>query len=201
MKKLLLAGFLSFAALGATTTPASAWGLLERLGGLHCCGKCTSVICCRQYNAFTPVCFGSITCIGCSPLNACGGGMPMCSPPCNGYPPVPYCGPSCDAGACSASDCCSGGVLPAPGSFSTSPPPNTFVPPMPNPVATTSQMYPMMGRGMVQPVAYQTGYYPAPYYGYRPTMMPQVYPMQGGYRPMYPQQMGGSFPNAFFGGN
>jgi hypothetical protein len=50
-------------------------------------------------------------------------------------------------------------------------------------------MYPMMPQGMVQPVGYQGGYY-----GYRP-MAPGYYGRQ-----MYPQT-GGSFPNAFFGGN
>jgi hypothetical protein len=48
----------------------------------HCCGchHCDMHICCRQYNAFTPVCFGNVNCIGCCPptcgFPGCGCGMP-----------------------------------------------------------------------------------------------------------------------------
>jgi hypothetical protein len=188
MKKLLLAGFLSFAALSLTTAPASAWGLFD-----HCCGgKCCSVICCRQYNAFTPTCFGSITCIGCCPITS-GCGMPAYSGPSYGYG-----NGYCDGGSCAASP---GDQLPPDKKTEAAP----FVAPVPKPVTTTSQAYPM-GPAGVQPVRYQGGYYqggyyPAPYNGYRP-MMPQMYPPQGGYgRPMYPQPVNGCFPNAFFGGN
>src|SRR5258708_565473 len=33
-----------------------------------------SVIKCRPYNAFTPLCWGNMTCDGCCPFAGCGGG-------------------------------------------------------------------------------------------------------------------------------
>src|SRR5262249_21364963 len=37
----------------------------------------STFICCRPYNAFSPVCYGSICCDGCCPLQTC-------TPPCGG---------------------------------------------------------------------------------------------------------------------
>jgi hypothetical protein len=73
MKKLLGLGLLSVAALGWATAPASAWWPCFPMKG--CCkSKCCSTICIRQYNAFTPVCTGSLCCDGCCPINFGAGG-------------------------------------------------------------------------------------------------------------------------------
>jgi hypothetical protein len=180
MKRLIAAGFLSMAVLGLATAPASA--LFH-----HCCDKCCSYICCRQYNAFTPVCFGSISCIGCCPI---GNGAPLAYPPglngCCDPCADGCCGPSCGSG-----DCCGVGELPAPGSYPIAPPakgngnPNapSFTPPMPTPAdgnpmppASTSMRWPSDPRaGQVMPTSFQPGYYPQAYPGYWPTM-PMPYP-------------------------
>jgi hypothetical protein len=46
----------------------------------HCCGHCCEThICCRPYNAFTPICWGNIHCDGCcmNPCSMCNGYMSM----------------------------------------------------------------------------------------------------------------------------
>jgi hypothetical protein len=73
------------------THDANAWLLHHCCGGRHCCMQ----ICCRQYNAFTPVCFGNIHCdgccpnFGCAPMNCCGGGCAMPGPVCAALNPFP----------------------------------------------------------------------------------------------------------------
>ena len=62
MKKLISAALLSVAALGMTSSQASAWPLQK----LFCKNCCT--VCVRPYNAFTPVCYGSICGDGCCPI-------------------------------------------------------------------------------------------------------------------------------------
>lgn len=69
----------------SVTADANAW-LFH-----HCCGHCCDMhICCRQYNAFTPVCWGNVHCdgccpnFGCAPMNcgfgpSCGMPGPVCS--------------------------------------------------------------------------------------------------------------------------
>ena len=61
---------LSLACLGLSARPASAWWL-HRCG----CNRYSTIIVCRPYNAFTPVCSGSMVCDGCCPF-AC----PNCAP-------------------------------------------------------------------------------------------------------------------------
>jgi hypothetical protein len=70
MKNLLLSAFLGLAALMVTPAVSNAgtFGLFTGCGCCGCCNKCT--FCVRPYNAFTPVCCGNITCMGCSPLMA-----------------------------------------------------------------------------------------------------------------------------------
>jgi hypothetical protein len=66
MKKLLLSAFLGFAAIALTPalSRAGTFGLFTGCG--CCCSKCE--FCVRPYNAFTPVCCGNITCMGCMPF-------------------------------------------------------------------------------------------------------------------------------------
>src|SRR5438046_6624672 len=92
MKKHFLVGYLSVAAL-ALNGPAAQAGLLH-----HCCGchKCCTYLCVRPYNAFSPVCCGSVSCIGCCPMfGGMGGGMD-----CGPCGPVGGGMPSCFNGCC-----------------------------------------------------------------------------------------------------
>jgi hypothetical protein len=87
MKRLLISAALGVILVASTTPRASAWGLF------HCCCNCCSTICCKQYNAFTPCCFGTICCNGCCPIGCgtCGPNVPGPCGPC-GY------GPGCGYG-------------------------------------------------------------------------------------------------------
>ena len=84
MKKVLLSAILGLAAV--TLTPAlshaGTFGLITGCG-CGCCSKCE--FCVRPYNAFTPVCCGNITCMGCMPFtpmpNYSGLGYPAPLPP------------------------------------------------------------------------------------------------------------------------
>jgi len=63
--KLCVLTALSLAGLALSATPASAWWLCH-----HCdCNRYSTVIVCRPYNAFTPVCSGSLVCDGCCPFS------------------------------------------------------------------------------------------------------------------------------------
>src|SRR5438105_12572174 len=70
MKKLFSLALMSLAAVSWMTPTASAWWPCFP----SCCKSCcTTTICLRQYNAFTPVCSGTLNCNGCCPLNlSCG---------------------------------------------------------------------------------------------------------------------------------
>ena len=131
MKKLLAFGVLSLAALGLEASSASAW----LFGHCGCCSQCCSVICCRQYNAFTPCCFGNICCVGCCPLapavppapSVCPTPCPPCPMECCGPAPFdvpPPGGPSC---GCGGPDLGGLGGLPPPGGFAGGYGPAPFV--------------------------------------------------------------------------
>lgn len=118
MKKLVLASLLSLPAL-AILTPASPAGLFHPCCRHGCFGRYSLYLCCRQYNAFDPICVGNINCIGCCfPFGCCpplACGAPLCGAP--SCPPV-LAAPSvfadcCPPAACS-NGCCDPGCLPAP---------------------------------------------------------------------------------------
>jgi hypothetical protein len=116
MKKLLLLGALSIAAITTSALDANAWFLACCRD--RCCNKCTTTLNCRPYNAFSPCCFGNINCEGCMPINMCGG--------CYGQQRAPSCfgGGCCQSygpGCCTSGGCCDYGCLPAPGSFASAP--------------------------------------------------------------------------------
>jgi hypothetical protein len=76
MRKLLFAAVVSLAGVALTTGQASAW-----FGCKRCCTG-SATLCIRQYNAFSPSCFGSIACDGCFPVGFSqgapwGGGGPI----------------------------------------------------------------------------------------------------------------------------
>lgn len=94
MKKLLTAALLAVASTTFMALPANAgccFGLFYRHCG--CCG-CGATFCVRQYNAFSPVCSGTVFCDGCCPFGSGGGGY-------GGYGPgfMGGCGP-CAGGMC-----------------------------------------------------------------------------------------------------
>jgi hypothetical protein len=113
MKKLLPSAVLALVVSGLVTAQSQAgccFGLFPKMCG--CCG-CGAKFCVRQYNAFSPVCCGTVFCDGCCPFGACGGGgyggyggcaNGMCGPggcgimPFSGIP-TGACGPNgCDGG-------------------------------------------------------------------------------------------------------
>jgi hypothetical protein len=171
MKRLLAVGILSLAALGMATAPAPAlfhcchWG---------CCGKCCQTICIRPYNAFTPVCFGSLCCTGCSPLATCYPPPALSGPP--AYGPG-FCGDSGCYGADGSMSMLPPGAVPS-GTVSgdatvTGTP--TITPPQTTPVSgmPTTQVWPNpMQPGMVMPTGYPPMMYPRPNAGYGPMQMP-----------------------------
>jgi hypothetical protein len=88
MRKLLFAAALSLAGVGLTTGQASAWLF-------HHCHRCcvgSATLCITPYNAFSPTCFGTVTCNGCTPLVGGCGPAPNspwgwgCCAPCGGGP-------------------------------------------------------------------------------------------------------------------
>jgi hypothetical protein len=120
MKKLLLSAFLGLAAVALTPalSQAGTFGLFYC--GHCCCSQCN--FCVRPYNAFTPVCCGNITCMGCMPFA-----------PLPNYSGLGYDGAACPVG----SDCSSIGgetivgpiktlpTLTPPGGTQTAQPPGT----------------------------------------------------------------------------
>lgn len=177
MKKLLALGLLSVAALGFATAPASAWWPCFPLKG--CCkNKCCSTICIRQYNAFTPVCCGSLCCDGCCPMTfgGCnfGGGNNCCMP---------------NQSCCVGGDAACLGQLPAPGAVAS-----PMMPP-----ATAQQQAPLPNA-----MSYAGAMPWNPYAGYNPYAMSNVQPaayqpsMYPGYMPMNPYA--GQVPY-YWGGN
>jgi hypothetical protein len=169
--KRILVGLLSLAVVGLSVQPSFA-----RLFH-HCCGcGYSTYICCRPYNAFTPVCFGNITGLGCCPvaLNCCqpSGGPSWYDSGCGG--------------ACSASPSQS---LPTPGNFTPPPPtpmkgavsywwnqqePYAMVPQAMVPQAMMPQ--PMVLPYNVQQTSYYPGYYnPGYYWPTAPAPMPNYW--------------------------
>jgi hypothetical protein len=77
MKKLLPSAILALVVSGVMTSQSFGWGccfgLIPHHGCCGCCG-CGAQFCVRQYNAFSPVCCGTVFCDGCCPFGACGGG-------------------------------------------------------------------------------------------------------------------------------
>ncbi len=72
MKRLILTAVLGAAAMWLSAPTAQAWGCKS-------CGHCGAEFCVRQYNAFSPVCHGTIYCDGINPICGVPGGLnPYC---------------------------------------------------------------------------------------------------------------------------
>jgi hypothetical protein len=166
MKKLLLSAFLGLAALAVTPalSQAGTFGLFTGCGWFGCggCGCSSCTFCVRPYNAFTPVCAGNITCMGCMPF--------MC--PCPNYSGMNYCGPM--ANACPAMGPCdqAGPCTPSHTSEASNPAPP--LPPLPS--AQPANALPPAPIPFGLQTSTPTSMMPNPYYGM----------IQAGYRPVYP---------------
>ncbi len=168
MKKLLTSTLLAVAALTIQAAPSFAgccFGLCYKHCG--CCG-CGAKFCVRQYNAFSPVCCGTVFCDGCCPFGsggygggygggACAGGM------CGGglnYMGTPSCiGPGCDGTAL--------GSLPAAETISETP--SAPVSADANPVVSPSTLPTQMPAGPVSKVINDRG---IQHTSYRPASIP-----------------------------
>jgi len=156
MKNLFSSAVLALVVSGFVTAESFAgccFGLCYKHCG--CCG-CGAKFCVRQYNAFSPVCSGTVFCDGCCPFG------PGCGYGGYGYGPGPCAGGMCPAGgcgvpftgmpACPPGGCCDGACL---GSLPASEPPagaplapnapttaasNPVVTPSPLPAGPTSQV-------------------------------------------------------------
>jgi hypothetical protein len=147
MKKLLPSAVLALVVSGFVTAQSFAgccFGLCYKHCG--CCG-CGAKFCVRQYNAFSPVCCGSVFCDGCCPFGpGCGYGPGYGAGPCAGgmcppggglnYSGVPACGPGGCDGACLGSLPASEPMPAAPAAAGANP----VVTPAPLPSGPTSQM-------------------------------------------------------------
>jgi len=171
--KLFVCSLLSVVGLALAATPAWAFLRLFHKHGIH---RHSTVIVCRPYNAFTPVCSGNIVCDGCCPFNGLAGHM----------------GGGCDpmmGGGMLGHDMAS---LSAPlggmhlGTLPMTQHPGAYVgAPMPGPGYYPTQAGPMP--------AYQPNYQPAYQPNYQPNYQPQQAPIPNTqtYAPMnqgYPVQ-------------
>jgi hypothetical protein len=141
---------LSLACLGLSARPASAWWL-----GLHRCGcnRYSTIVVCRPYNAFTPVCSGSMVCDGCCPFACPNCGPGACCSPALGNPMLSmFYDPAGVNGFAQAQP-----MMMAPGAMPV--PAQQFQ--APAPVPTQQTQAPMNWN--VQPAAYQQGYSPMYY--------------------------------------
>ncbi len=164
MKTMLTAALAALAAMGLSARPASAgaFGLFTCPSCCGCCGGCN--FCVRPYNAFSPVCSGTLFCDGCMPFGSCG-------PGCLNYGGLPACGyPGCLNGSCSGcmNGSCSAqmppmGVMPA---APAGPDLQSLPSPMPKGPPTTSAAY---GQSGVYSAGYFPAYYPGYGYGYGPS--------------------------------
>ncbi len=173
MKKLLPSVVLALVVSGAMTAPSFAGCCFGLLGANKCgCCGCGAKFCVRQYNAFSPVCSGTVFCDGCCPFGACGGGYGgyggfgggMCGP--GGCGVIPFSGLA--GGGCGPMGCGAGGYdggylgsLPASEPTMTDPnaptAPATTASPLPS--GTTSQM---VNDRPIQNAAYRPASYTVP---------------------------------------
>lgn len=142
MKKLLPAAILALIVSGVMTSESFAWGccfgLIPHRGCCGCCG-CGAQFCVRQYNAFSPVCCGTVFCDGCCPFGAGGGGYGGCGMGAMGGM-MPFAGTM--GGCCGPGGCGNGAYLgslpPADAAAGAAVAPSAPADPLPS--GTTSQL-------------------------------------------------------------
>ncbi len=186
MKRILLGAVTLIASLTAVSSAQAGrtFGLLVGCHLLPCCGRCGCEFTVRQYNAFSPVCSGNITCDGIMPFGSCGvPGMMNYSGVCNGCPSGCMGGMCGSGGMCGPMGCNAG--FPCCEGFPSGPMPMMSGPAMPQlpapmPGAPSTMMPP--GHSPMQPCypgynVQPVGYYPN--YGYARPM--PAYPMMNPY--------------------
>jgi hypothetical protein len=186
MKNLLPSAVLALAVSGFVTASSFAgctFGLCYSKG---CCG-CGAKFCVRQYNAFSPVCSGTVFCDGCCPFGSgcgpggygggyggpggpCAGGMcpgGSCGVPFSG---VMSCPPGCDGclGSLPSTEGVPSESMPA---NAVVPPSGEFVAPSPLPSSPTSQA---ANYRTIQNASYRPA--SAPVYNYAQPAVRQVQP-------------------------
>ena len=197
MKRLLLSAVLGVAALGLSATAVQAGPFSCNSG----CGKCGANFCVRQYNAFTPACFGTVHCDGINPLSGpCIPGGGYCPQPCGGccmpgyfpppaemmHGPMPYPGMMPPLGGMPMQMPQPGGMqmMPPPGGAPMQlPPPGAL--PMPSPGAVSMMGYPYYIPQMINPALMPAAYGYPPYgnqadpnNGAQQQAAPAAYPQQ-----------------------
>jgi hypothetical protein len=177
MKKMIIVGLLSATALTLAAGEVLAFFRWKK------CNKFSTHITIRQYNAFSPVCYGTIVADGCCPLLTSGGcfaGAGFAGPVHGGGWDAGFHDGGWVSGDVQIHDGHQGNPAPSGGGGG----PN-FTPPQPKPVNPSSQAWPGMAPYGYPPVA-PAGYQPY-YTGYQPGAMPGYYP---GYpqMPAWPQQ-------------
>lgn len=85
--KLFVLTALSLAGVALSAAPASAGWLCRHF----CHNRCSMTVVCRPYNAFTPVCCGSLVCDGCCPISCSNLGNGACCSPGLGNPLLAMC--------------------------------------------------------------------------------------------------------------
>ncbi len=158
MKNMLSGALLALAGLAglASSTQAGTFGLFT-CGGA-CCNKCGIVI--RPYNAFSPLCAGSICGLGCG--HGCGKSGGCASGNCG----------EGESGGCSSGGCssCAANQQFVPGTNAMAYARPMTAPPAP-PVAPYTYQQPMMSYYPIQPTNYYApAYNPYYNYGYAPAM-------------------------------
>ena len=192
MKKIIALGLLALIAVGYDAGRASAWW--PWFGGC-CSNKCTTTISLKQYNAFTPICCGSLYCDGCCPLNLAGCGQGICGPGILGMGGM--CGQGCGPQQCApmcadagyGATCVDGGDyglghLPAPVTAPASP---AMAAPVQAPAAPTgsTQLYQQPRQyAPIQTAAYRPAYYYPQQYQAR-AAAPYPYSVPYTYAPYY----------------
>jgi hypothetical protein len=189
MKRFLLAAVLSVGAIALTGGQAPAFPLRCK-----CYNKCCT-FCVKPYNAFSPVCCGTLFCDGCCPQFGCRTQQYPAGPGAGceaGYPDG-----ACADGSCGGGDACSSpAYLPSAGAPGSQAPvmtgpatgrqlpiPSTtpFQAPAPLPLPNGSgaqSSYPLPFGAPVQPVAYPYGYQAVPPMGYLPPNFPNYWYQQ-----------------------
>jgi hypothetical protein len=189
MKKLIISALLAFAASSLVAVPSFAgccFGLCKHHCG--CCG-CGAKFCVRQYNAFSPVCCGTVFCDGCCPFGSGGYGPGFgggCGPCADGVCPgmMNYSGiMSCPPGGCADGACLGSlpagdpadGAAPAKTSTPASASGNPVVTPSPLPGQTSAMptSHPINDRP-IQNTAFRPVSYPVPSATVAPRMQPQM---------------------------
>jgi hypothetical protein len=164
--KLSVLTALTLASVALSAAPASAWWLHHNCG----CNRYSTVIVCRPYNAFTPVCSGSLVCDGCCPFSCPNLPSGACCSPTLGNPLLSMCHDPAgiNGGQYMMQPMMQGPPMAMPG--------QQFQGPMPMPANMQQTQAPMPYP--VQPANYQQGYYPVYYTPYANPMAAYPYQQQ-----------------------